>query len=186
MRKRNINKRIKQWILSTTKAVHMNINLKTENTGVNMSYDFIHHFLGCDLSRVQKARNSMKKPISLETYIKALTMHELGHAMDREALLKSLPKTIEIFKMRRYHSESEYRNNGQLFQMIIEEHEMNIEFEETAWRNAEILNRIYGIVNWEDFYNVKEHSLATYRTLYTSDLLHYNNIVMEENRQTAS
>jgi len=185
MRKRNKNKRIKQWILSTTKAVHMNINLKLQNTGVNMSYDFIHHYIGCDLNRVQKARNTMKNPIPLEAYIKTLTMHELGHAMDREALLKSLPKTIEIFKMRRYHSETEYRNNAQLFQMIIEEHEMNIEFEETAWRNAEALNRLYNIVDWNDFNRVKEHSISTYKTLYDAELRHYNKILKEENSPVA-
>ncbi|MBS4220706.1 integrase [Bacillus sp. FJAT-49711] len=185
MNKRNINKRIKQWILLTMRAVHMNVKLKLQGTGVNMSYDFIHHFLCCDMNRVQKARKSMIKSIPLETYIKTLTMHELGHAMDREALLKSLPITIEIYKMKRNHSPSEYRNNSKLFRMIVEEHEMNIEFEETAWRNAEALNRLYEIVDEIDFNIVKEHSLDTYKRRYEADLYHYNMMIIEENRQDA-
>ncbi|MCJ8008837.1 integrase [Lederbergia wuyishanensis] len=180
MNKRNTNKRIKNWILSTTKAVDMDIELKIMHTGINMSYDFIYHFLCCDMNRVLKARNSMKQLIPIESYVKTLTLHELGHAMDRDALLKSLPKTIEIFKMKRNHLPSEYQENAKLLQMLIDEHVMNIEFEETAWRHAETLNRLYEVVNWYDFQLVKDHSLYTYRALYEFDLRHFNSLVMKE------
>ncbi|HJF30731.1 MAG TPA: integrase [Sporosarcina psychrophila] len=185
MNKRNLNKRIKQSISATAKAVHMDTLLKHQHSGVNMSYNFIHNFVGFDVLRIKEARKSMQEPVSLETYIQTLTLHELGHAVDREALLDSLPRTIEIYLMKRKYTAFEYRRSINHFAMIIEEHVMNIEFEETAWRNAEMLNRFYGIVNWGDFEKVKAHSLATYKNLYENDLRLYQALTAEMSIQAA-
>ena len=72
-----------------------------------------------------------------------MTLHELGHAVDREALQASLPRTIEIFTMKKQHTLKEIYHQEQLLAMLIEEHEMNIQFEQTAWENAWMLNRTH-------------------------------------------
>jgi len=177
MKKRIMMKRIKQWIRSTADAVQMDTVMKRQQTGVNMTYDFIQDMVGYDLERLQKARREMKQPVSLETYVRTLTMHELGHAVDREALLASFDRTVEIFRMKKTYSAAEQRRNPDTFAMLIEEHEMNITFEETAWDNAEKMNRLYGIVDWNDFYNVKAHSLSTYKAYYEWDLHSYQRLV---------
>ncbi|MFS0577388.1 integrase [Sporosarcina sp. 179-K 3D1 HS] len=170
-------KRIKQWMRSTADAVRMDTVLKRQQTGVNMSYDFIQDMVGYDLERLPKARREMKQPVSLEAYVRTLTMHELGHAVDREALLASFDRTVEIFKMKKTYSAAEQRRDLGTFTMLIEEHEMNIAFEETAWDNAEKMNRLHGIVDWNDFYNVKAHSLSTYQACYERDLRLYQRLL---------
>lgn len=96
MKERN---QIQQWIQSTMDAVGMDIELKQMNNGINMSYNFIFNNVGYDVKRVQEVL--AETPISPEAYIKALTIHELGHAVDRKALMDSLERTIEIFEMKK-------------------------------------------------------------------------------------
>lgn len=179
MKKRIRMKRIKKWVRSTGDAVQMDTVLKRQKTGVNISYDFIQDIVGYDLERLQKARREMKQPVALETYVRTLTIHELGHAMDRAALLASFDRTVEFFKMKRTYPAAEQRRDIGRFSMLIEEHEMNIAFEETAWNNAEMMNRLYGIVDWDDFYNVKKHSLSTYKAAYKRDLHLYQRLLSE-------
>jgi hypothetical protein len=80
-----------------------------------------------------------------------------------------------------YEQHSDYK----LLTMLIEEHEMNIAFEETAWANAEKLNMEYGIVDWESFEIVKNQGMATYLKLYAKDLQIYNKLVSEQTEQIA-
>lgn len=61
--------------------------------------------------------------------------------------------------------------------MLIEEHEMNIQFEQTAWENAWMLNRTHPLVPEEDFDYIKQHSLATYQKLYEQDLQAYHHLL---------
>ena len=63
------------------------------------------------------------------------------------ALLESLERTIEIFRTKNSNLVSEIYNDRELLSMIMEEHEMNIIFEETAWRNAERLNADFNFVD---------------------------------------
>ncbi len=186
MTERTENNSIKQLIQSTVAAVHMDIRLKPDSSGVNMSYNFILDYVGFDIQRLQQARNEMQTHIPLDEYIKILTLHELGHAVDREALMDSLPRTMEIYKMKKSHPLHQQYEDIELLEMIIEEHKMNILFEETAWINAEELNRIYRIVDRQSFEKVKTHSLSTYKELYEKDLALFNRLIAEGSEPAAS
>jgi hypothetical protein len=163
-------------IKSTMKAVNINLEIKSLQTGVNMTYNFIYDYVGFDIRRIVEARREMQMPVSLDVYIKALTIHELGHAMDRKALMESLPRTIEIAKMKKIYPQKEMANNLSLFALIIEEHEMNIAFEKTAWMNAEKLNGLYQIVEWDIFEKMKIAGLETYNLFYEEDLRLYSKL----------
>ena len=171
---------IEQLIQSTIRAVGIEIELKQEHTGVNMSYNFILDYIGYDVKRIEEAIKEMQAQVSLKSYIKAFTLHELGHALDRNALLDSLTKTLEFYDMKKNYTIFEQYSDYNLLTMIIEEHEMNIAFEETAWANAEKLNMEYGIVDWASFEKVKNQGMATYLNLYAKDLLIYNKLVSEQ------
>lgn len=176
---------IQQLIKSTMQAVGMEVELKQDNSGINMSYNFIGHYVGFDVNRLVEASEEMQLPISLELYIKIITMHELGHAIDRDALLNTLSRTLEIFDKKNSHSLYELYNNVDLLAMLIEEHEMNIVFEETAWENAKTLNKKFQIVDEESFKAVKAHSLLTYTELYEEDLHLYEGLVASQSVQIA-
>lgn len=176
---------IQQLIKSTMQAVGMEVELKQDNSGINMSYNFIGHYVGFDVNRLVEASKEMQLPISLELYIKIITMHELGHAIDRDALLNTLSRTLEIFDKKNSHSLYELYNNIDLLAMLIEEHEMNIVFEETAWENAKQLNVQFNMVDEDMFEAVKAHSLSTYKSLYEEDLHLYEELVALQNAQIA-
>ncbi|CAM3180045.1 integrase [Filibacter tadaridae] len=176
---------IQQLIKSTMKAVGMDLELKHESCGINMSYNFIRNNVGYDATRIQEALNEMQTPIAPEPYIQALTLHELGHALDREALMESLERTMEIVEMKNRYSLYEQYNDSNLLAMLIEEHEMNIAFEDTAWKNAEEMNKKYELVDWTSFQEVKEQGLATYLSLYNEDLQLYTNLVALHSEQIA-
>ncbi|WP_152534709.1 hypothetical protein [Bacillus cihuensis] len=107
------------------------------------------------------------------------------HAVDRKSLLDSLERTIEIFKMKKRYSQYELYNDRKLLAMLIEEHEMNIVFEETAWENSKKMNEEYSIVDWRSFELVKAQGLATYIHLYQEDLNLYKRLVAEHSDQIA-
>lgn len=176
---------IEQLIQSTMRAVEIEIELKQNPTGVNMSYNFILNYIGYDVKRIEEAIKEMQVQVSLECYIKAFTLHELGHALDRKTLLDSLTKTVEFYEMKKNNTIYEQYSDYKLLTMLIEEHEMNIAFEETAWANAEKLNMEYGIVDWDSFEKVKNQGMATYLKLYAKDLQIYNKLVSEQTEQIA-
>jgi hypothetical protein len=176
---------IEQLIQSTIRAVGIDIELKQEHTGVNMSYNFILDYIGYDVKRIEEAIKEMQAQVSLESYIKAFTIHELGHALDRNALLDSLTKTLEFYDMKKNYTIYELYSDDNHLAKLIEEHEMNIGFEETAWANAEKLNMEYGIVDWASFEKVKNQGMATYLNLYAKDLQLYNKLVSEQTEQIA-
>jgi hypothetical protein len=176
---------IEQLIQSTIRAVGIDMELKQTHTGVNMSYNFILDYIGYDVKRIEEAIKELQAQVSLKSYITALTLHELGHALDRKALLDSLTKTLEFYEMKKNHTIYEQYSDYNLLTMLIEEHEMNIAFEETAWANAEKLNMEYGIVDWESFEKVKNQGMATYLKLYAKDLQIYNKLVSEQTEQIA-
>ena len=82
----------------------MTVKIKQDDSGINMSYNFIGDYVGFDAKRLVEARNELMLPTSLEIYVKTMTLHELGHAVDRQALQASLPRTIEIFTMKKQHA----------------------------------------------------------------------------------
>lgn len=176
---------IEQLIQSTIRAVGIDLELKEKHTGVNMSYNFILDYIGYDSKRIEEAIKEMQDQVSLKSYIQAFTLHELGHALDRKALMDSLTKTLEFYEMKKNYTTSEQYSDYNLLTMIIEEHKMNIAFEETAWANAEKLNMEYGIVDWDSFEKVKNQGMATYLRLYTKDLQIYNKLVSKQTEQIA-
>ncbi|VEF48220.1 Uncharacterised protein [Bacillus freudenreichii] len=181
----NKNFKIKTVIQSTLTAVGMDVEIQEELSGINMSYNFILHYIGYDVIRIKSAIKEVPDAISLEDYLKTFTLHELGHAIDRESLLGSLDRTIEIYKMKQKHSIEEKHHDMDLLSMLIEEHQMNIVFEKTAWRNAEKLNSKYGLVDWLTFNFLRNMGLNTYIETYEKDLLLLDNLMNHESGQIA-
>jgi len=181
----NNNKELHDVIHSVMQTVGITAAIKQDHSGINMSYNFIGDFIGFDANRLIEASNELMVPIPLEIYVKTITLHELGHAVDREALQASLPRTIEIFTMKKQHAKKEIYRNERLLSMIIEEHEMNIQFEETAWENACDLNNALHLIDKKDFDYIKQHSLATYQKLYEQDLHAYHSLLSEPILQLA-
>ncbi|MFC5602086.1 integrase [Sporosarcina koreensis] len=177
MIERMTESQIVAMIESTIRAVYMDVELKQESTGVNMMYDFIKDEVIVDIARVQKACQELPEPMPLETYLRVLTIHELGHAMDRQALLNSLGRTKEIIIMKKQAAAEKRPTDLPFMTMVIEEHEADIAFEETAWANAELLNSFFEIVDGDTFENVKVHSLSTYRAAYEADLKIFNGFI---------
>lgn len=180
MSKRIEKKKIRKLITTTIQAVDMKVATGVQKTGVNMSYDYIEDRVYVDCERVVQACEEIKGSINLNDYIKTLTLHELGHALDREVLLAAMPRMIEIAKIKRKHAFMERRENLKLFTMDIESHEMDIVFEETAWKYARELNEQYGIVREDIFKQVEEHSMASYFKFYEKDLINYKRLVAAE------
>lgn len=185
MKNKDIKKYICQLISSTMHDVRMDVELKQDNSGINMSYNFIGNYVGFDVNRLLEVCEEMRTPISLESYIQIITIHELGHAMDRHALLDSMSRTLEIYNTKKSHSIYELYNNLDLLAMLIEEHKMNITFEENAWENAELLNKKFQIVDEKSYEAVKAHSLSTYIKLYEEDLHLYEELVASQSAQIA-
>lgn len=174
----NVNKQgIIDIITSTIQAVNMDIELKQECTGVNMMYDFIKNEVLVDYKRVQIACKELPESMQLKTYLEILTIHELGHAMDREALLASLDRAIELYEAKKLVAAEKRPFDLSYLKMRLEEHKTDIAFEKTAWANAEILNRFFEIVDWNDFEKVKAHSLSTYHAFFEMDLKLYEGLV---------
>lgn len=185
MTKQHKEKELYDAIYAVIQAVGMTVTIKQDHSGINMSYNFIGDYVGFDAKRLIEARNELELPISLEVYVKTMTLHELGHAMDRDALQASLPRTIEIFTMKKQHSLKEIYRQEHLLTMMLEEHEMNIQFEQTAWDNARALNHIHQLVSETDFDNIMLHSLATYKTLYEQDVQAYHHLLNQQIVQLA-
>ncbi|MGX9136380.1 integrase [Rummeliibacillus sp. JY-2-4R] len=163
----------------------MDLELRQDHSGINMSYNFIRNYIGFDAKRLEEAKNELQSLVPLEVYVKTITMHELGHAIDREALLASLSKTLEFFEMKDQYTLSEIYNDEQLLASLLDEHQMNITFEETAWDNAEKFNQILHLVDENTFNMIRKHSLATYNDLYQEDLQLYNELVMNHTLKPA-
>lgn len=174
---------LRQLILTTIHAVGMSTELKKDECGINMSYNFIGDYVGFDGKRLAEASKEMQVDIPFEQYVKTLTMHELGHAIDREALQASLDRTLEILDIKNNHSPRELYTNPNLLSVLLEEHEMNIQFEETAWRNAKLMNEEARLVDDITFEIIKKHSLSTYKDIYEEDLSLYSKLVEERSMQ---
>ncbi|MCG7343135.1 integrase [Sporosarcina sp. ACRSL] len=180
MKERMTESQIVTLIESTIRAVNMDVELKQERTGVNMMYDFIKDEVLVDIARVQKACQELPEPMPLETYLRVLTIHELGHAMDRKALLDSLDRSKEILLMKKQAAAEKRPLDVPFMTMVMDEHKADIAFEETAWANAEILNGFFEIVDGDSFEKVKLHSLSTYRASYEVDLELYNGLLQTQ------
>lgn len=170
------NEFLYEIIYSTIKATGLITMLEEDHTGVNMSYNFITNVVSFDANRLVKAAGELSG-IPFDQYVKTITLHELGHAIDRPALDASLTRTLDYFDMRDQYSTKEIFNNPELLGMIIEEHQMNIAFEETAWANAETLNQKLQFIDQNSFELIKKHSLSTYIRNYEEDLAAYKQLL---------
>lgn len=180
-----IDCKFEEVILSIMRIVGIELEIEQEVSGINMSYNFITDKISYDPERIYEAKKELHKPISLETYLQIFTLHELGHALDRESLLHSLDETLEIFDMKRNYSIKEQYNHSTLLALLIKEHQMNIQFEKTAWDNARKLNKEFNIVDRNIFDQVQVHSLRTYTNLYERDFKIYNQLLLDESSKVA-
>ena len=153
--------------------------------GVNMSYNFIYDRIGVDIARVQEAKKELALPVSLKTYIEVMTLHELGHAADREALLESLPWTIEVYNIKKAAAVDSHFSDPALLKLILDEQLMNIEFEKTAWNHAETMNRQHKVADKETFEFIRKHSLASYEIPYLENLQIYEGQLADTTEMTA-
>lgn len=176
---------IKGWIQSVLDLAGYRLDIIEHNKGINMSYNFIHDRIGVDIARIQKARKELSSPVSLKTYIEVMTLHELGHATDREALLDSLPWTIEAYNMKKAVPEDSHYSDVNLLKIILDEQLMNIEFEKTAWNHAETMNQRLRITNAETFEFIRQHSLASYEIPYLENLRLYERLLVDAAEMTA-
>lgn len=172
---KNRNK-IKGWIYSIMDLTDNKLDLAEHSKGINMSYNFIHDRIGVDIARIQEARKELASPVSLKTYIEVMTLHELGHAADREALLESMPWTIEVYNLKKSAPEDSHYSDPELLKIILDEQLMNIEFEKTAWRHAETMNSLHQIADEKTFDFIREHSLASYEKPYQQNLQLYERL----------
>jgi len=178
-----MKKKILKLITETIKAVDLEMDVGVQQSGVNMSYDFIQNRVYVDLDRVVQARLEMLSPVHLREYIMTLTLHELGHALDRDALLDAMPRMIEIAKIKKEHQFINRREDLKLFAFDIEAHEMDISFEETAWDNARELNNQYGLLSLSVIEKVETHSMSSYFDFYEKDLTDYKRLIAAERMQ---
>lgn len=173
-----------ELIYSTIKATGLTTMLEEDHTGVNMSYNFITNVVSFDAHRLVEASRELPS-IPFDQYVRTITLHELGHAIDRPALDASLNRTLDYFDMRDQYSTKEIFKNPDLLGLIIEEHQMNIAFEETAWANAEILNQKLQFIDQNSFEMIKKHSLSTYIRNYEEDLEAYKQLLEQTELQPA-
>ncbi|MGN7476819.1 integrase [Solibacillus silvestris] len=179
------DKYLHELISSIILATGLNIALEQDHTGVNMSYNFITDIVSFDADRLVEAAGELCSEVPFDIYVKAITLHELGHALDRPALEASLTRTLDFFEMRDNYSANEIYRNPILLSMVIEEHKMNIAFEETAWVNAEKLNDNLQLVDVNMFEIIKKHSLSSYIQNYEEDLAIFGQIHKEAALQPA-
>lgn len=161
------------------------LELVEHSRGINMSYNFIHNYVGVDLARVQQAKEELQISISLKTYIKVMTLHELGHSADRQALLASLPWTLEVYNMKKAAPKGAQYTDPDFLKVVLDEQLMNIEFEITAWNHAEELNRQHRIANEKTFMSIRKHSLASYEEPYHQNLQLYERLLADAVEMTA-
>ncbi len=178
------NEFLYKLICSTIQATGLPIMLEEDHTGVNMSYNFITNVVSFDANRLVEAAGELPS-IPFDHYVKTITLHELGHAIDRPALDASLTRTLDYFDMRDQYSTKEIFKNPDLLGMLIEEHQMNIAFEETAWANAENLNEKLLLIDQNTFEMIKNHSLSTYINNYEEDLAVYKQLLEQTELQPA-
>ena len=153
---------IETIIRETMIRVGVTREVRLEKNGINMTYHFIHDYITYDPERIPEAVAEQKHPVSLETYVSAITMHELGHALDRRALLAGLSLSREVYQMKKTTPPRILeRNPGYRAKVILEE-EQNLLAERTAWDNAAELNRKYRLVGKQDFEAIRQQSLSTY------------------------
>ncbi|MFD1032293.1 integrase [Metaplanococcus flavidus] len=181
-KKRN---KIKGWIYSILDLTDTKLDLVEHSKGINMSYNFIHNRIGVDISRIQEARKELASPVALKTYIEVMTLHELGHAADREALLESMPWTIEVYNLKKSVPKDSLYSDPNVLKVILDEQLMNIEFEKTAWRHAETMNNLHQVTDDKTFNFIHEHSQASYEEPYKKNLCLYERLLADSIELTA-
>lgn len=140
----------------------LNLDVKEDHCGINMTYQFIHDYVTYDSERIMQALAEQRHPVDLDTYVTAITLHELGHSTDREALLASIPQSIEVLKLKQGLPVPAQYGDPNVLGILIEEDERNLVFEKTAWENAGMLNSMHQLVRPDDFDAIAIQSLGTY------------------------
>jgi len=153
---------IEKIIHETMNHVGVIREVRLERNGINMTYHFIHDYVTYDPDRILEAVSEQERRVSMETYVAAITMHELGHALDRRALLAGLPLSREVYQLKKTTPPKVLERNPEYMAKIIAEEERNLRAEKTAWDNAAELNRKHGLISELDFAAIKRQSLSSY------------------------
>jgi hypothetical protein len=153
---------IEKVIRETMIRVGVKREVRLERNGINMTYHFIHDYITFDPDRIPEAVAEQMRPVSLETYVAAITMHELGHALDRRALLAGLSLSREVYQMKKTAPPKVLERNPEYMAKVILEEEQSLVAEKTAWENAEELNRKYRVISELDFAAIRRQSLSSY------------------------
>src|SRR5699024_1606968 len=95
-----MEKLILHYIDETMKAVNISKTVTHLSNKINMTYNYITDEISFDAKRITKVMKNYPH-ISLKDYVITFTLHELGHALDRENLLKSYDQTVHLYKLRR-------------------------------------------------------------------------------------
>lgn len=167
---------VQQLIQYTMKTAGAEKELREVSDGINMSYNFVGKYVTFDRARLKVSHQELAPACPFEQFVQAITLHELGHAMDQEALDASLARTMEIFTMKKSYPMRKIFQTPELLSMLIEEDEMNIGFETTAWDHAALMNEAHQLVEPEYFEVIRKNSLKTYEDLHKEGLDAYERL----------
>lgn len=185
MKDSKVENNIKAWIISIMEKTNCQLDLVEHRKGINMSYNFITNQIGVDLERIQQARKELTIAVSLKTYTEVMTLHELGHAADRVALLESLPQTIMFYDLKKAAPRGTQYNDHVFLKTILDEQLMNIEFEKTAWNYAETMNNKYQFTDDTTFKAIRQHGLGSYEQPYLQNTQLYACLLADDAELTA-
>lgn len=174
MPNKQLENKIINVIEDTLSMIQLDIEVRLDTCGINMNYHFINNTIGYDPVRIVAAKKEIGFPITLTEYVQTFTLHEVGHALDREALLASLEDTVAVMKLHKKYPSYQLKTDPNLLKQIVKEDERNISYEKTAWNNARKLNKEYNVVNVDLFNKIETHSLQTYIDMYKESLVLYN------------
>lgn len=169
-------KEITKYIYATMQEVNIVKNILSLSNNINMTYNYLTDEISFDSNRIAHILNYYPH-ISLKNYITTFTLHELGHAIDRENLLKSYDQTLECFRLSKRLTDEEKQTNAQFIKLSFLEDKANLQFELTAWENAILLNHQYNLVATHILDELKHDSLLTYKRNYerSKKLFHQKN-----------
>lgn len=156
---------VRKQIVSTMQEVNVFKKINHIPNGINMTYNYLTDEISFDSKRIKQILERYPH-ISLEEYVTTFTLHELGHALDRENLLLSYDQTLEWYNLSKELTTDQKRNHAVYLELSHREDEANLNFEYVAWENATQLNNKYHLVPNHILNELKIDSLLTYQDKY--------------------
>lgn len=160
-----MNSKIYEYIILTMQKLNINKDIVSVSNNINMTYNYLTDEISFDSKRI--AQNVKHYPhISLKDYVTTFTLHELGHSLDQENLLRSYDQTLEWYEVSQKLTAHEKKTNSLYLELSYMEDKANLNFEKVAWINANHLNNQYNLVSSNVFNELKADSLLTYEKVY--------------------